>query len=461
MVRHKASIAPRATVAIVHDDDGEVVDRSSKGVLLGRDARGWVWSGAQRSALVIGPTRSGKTSSIIVPNVLCAPHGAVVTSTKPDVMATTATARSRSGSCLLFDPTGRTELVEGVERIGWSPIRSARSWEDALGTSAGMVAAAQRRSMLGGPADHWSERAGALLSSLLHAAALSDAGMDEVLRWVDRHQGHDALERLEVLCGTEHPATSLLLGILATDQREQSGIWSTSSGVLSAYRSPAALNAARQQPLDADELVRGAHTLFICAPGRQQAQLAPLVVGMLSEIQDASYRRADVDAPMLFALDELANIAPLPELPQLVSEGGGQGLLTIGCLQDLSQARARWGPSAEGFLSLFSTTIVLGGVADRSTLNLLRELGGDVELARLSASESRDGRGRRSRSLSSSTTRQERLSVDTAARGRPGHALVLDAGNRLGWVELSPAYRDEPWRSLIARDRRPSIDRSR
>jgi type IV secretory pathway TraG/TraD family ATPase VirD4 len=445
----------------VHDARADERKHSSKGLLIGRDPHGWVWSGAQRSALVIGPTRSGKTSSIIVPNVLCASHGVVVTSTKPDVMLTTAKARARAGSCLLFDPSGKTELADGVERIGWSPLRSSLTWEDALSTAAGMVAASQRRSMLTGPVDHWSERSGALLAALLHAASLSAAPMDEVLRWVDRHQGHDALERLESLCGAEHPATSLLLGVLATDSREQSGIWSTSSGVLGAYRSPAALDAARRDPLDADELVRSAHTLYVCAPGRQQALLAPLVVGLLSEVQDASYRRADVEAPMLFALDELANIAPLPELPQLVSEGGGQGLLTIGCLQDLSQARARWGATADGFLSLFSTTVVLGGVADRGTLTLLRELGGNVEVARASISESRDGRGRRARSISTSTSREELLSIDKLAQGRPGEALVLDAGNRLGWVELSPAYRDEPWRSLISRDRQSVTERSR
>jgi len=44
----------------------------------------------------------------------------------------------------------------------------------------------------------------------------------------------------------------------------------------------------------------------------------------------------------------------------MVSEGAGQGVLTLACLQDLSQARGRWGGAAEGFLSLFGTTVVGG-----------------------------------------------------------------------------------------------------
>ena len=112
--------------------------------------------------------------------------------------------------------------------------------------------------------------------------------------------------------------------------------------------------------------------------------MAPLIVGLLTEIRDAAYERARQTTslpPVLFALDEVANIAPLPDLPSIVSEGAGQGLLTLACLQDLSQARSRWGAEAEGFLSLFGTTVVLPGIADMATLDALSTLSGDVELA--------------------------------------------------------------------------------
>jgi len=424
---------------------------SSRGVLLGQSNDEWVWSGAERSTLVIGPTRSGKTSTVIVPNVLSATHAVVATSTKLDVALATARARSRAGSCLLFDPTGTTEAPHGVEKIGWSPLRSATTWDGALGTSQAMVAASQRRSVQSGPVNHWAERAGSLLASLSFGASQGHKEVADLVRWVDRHEGHEALEILEATQGAGHPATSLLVGLLATDAREQSGIWSSASGVLGAYRSLGALTTTRQELLAPHEFVAGANTLYVCAPGRQQGLLAPLVVGLLDDLQQASFTRNDSTRPVLFALDELANIAPIPELPQLVSEGGGQGALTIGCLQDLSQARARWGPVADGFMSMFSTTLVLGGIADRSTLTLLRDLSGHHEPARTTYSVNRDARGRRSGSLSTTTQRLERLSLDDAAQTRPGHALVLDADNRLGWIRQTVSYRDEPWRSLIER----------
>jgi type IV secretory pathway TraG/TraD family ATPase VirD4 len=70
------------------------------------------------------------------------------------------------------------------------------------------------------------------------------------------------------------------------------------------------------------------------------------------------------------ALDEVAQIAPLPSLPAIAAEGGGQGLVTLACLQDLSQARVRWGAAAEGFFSLFSCKVIFPGTGDQRTLEL-------------------------------------------------------------------------------------------
>ena len=102
---------------------------------------------------------------------------------------------------------------------------------------------------------------------------------------------------------------------------------------------------------------------------------------------------------MLLALDEVANIAPLPDLPQLVVEGGGQGVLTLACLQDLSQARARWGPEADGWLSLFGATVMLRGIEDVKTLETLSTLAGEEEVATRAVSSPTVGRHDRLRSV--------------------------------------------------------------
>jgi type IV secretion system protein VirD4 len=156
----------------------------------------------------------------------------------------------------------------------------------------------------------------------------------------------------------------------------------------------------------------------------------------------------------VFALDEVANIAPLPDLPTIVSEGAGQGLLVLACLQDLSQARSRWGTEADGFVSLFGTTVVLPGIADITTLQAISTLGGEVDVPTTTRGLSQ-GRDRRLLgSVSTGTIRQRRLPPDVIARGQHGDALAIDSRRRIGWVHLTPAHRDPPWRDLLARDAR-------
>jgi len=422
------------------------------GIYLGAGAGGWAWAEPERSALVLGPSRSGKTSALVVPNVLAAPGPVVSTSTKPDVLAATAGARGAAGRALLYDPSGTVRPPPGVTRVGWSPVNAALDWDDALLTADAMVRAARPAVRLGaGAEEHWTERAGSLLAPLLHGAALVGHPMGSVVRWVDRHDGSEALSVLAGRPGDGGPAADVLAGILTTDEREQSGIWSTASGVLGAYRSSAALASTEPPFLEAGSFCSASNTLYVCAAGRRQRLLAPLVVGLLTELRDAAYRQAGQGPPLLAALDEVANIAPIPDLPAMVSEGGGQGLVTLACLQDLSQARARWGEEASSFLSLFGTTLVLGGIADMATLEALSALGGDIEVASrtVGAAAGRDGKVRPSTTVSGILRR--RLPVDVIARGRPGQALALDAHNRIGWVGLTPAHRDRPWRDLLGR----------
>jgi type IV secretion system protein VirD4 len=410
-----------------------------------------MWAGPQCSTLVLGPPRSGKTSSLVIPNILLSDGPVVSTSTKPDVMHATAPSRCRDGWSFLYDPSGEVSCPPGVERVGWSPLTSAFNWDAAVVTADAMVGASRLSGQRGGE-HHWTERAGALLSTLLHAAATEDLSMRDVLKWIDRHNGAPALEILASTGGEDSPATDLLAGIVATDSREQSGIWSTASGVLAAYRTEGALAATRADPLDVDAFCSGANTLYVCSAGRRQRQFAPLVVAIIGDVRDAAYTRSragDSGPPTLLALDEVANIAPIPDLPAMVSEGAGQGLLVLACLQDLSQARVRWGQAADGFLSLFGTTVVLRGIADTSTLRDISALAGDREVATTTVSRSVDRWGRIRPSTSVGSTHQLRLPVDAVAHGAPGRALVLGPDKEVRETALTPAHVCAPWRDLL------------
>jgi type IV secretion system protein VirD4 len=427
------------------------------GIYLGRGANGDAMSSAERSTLVLGPSRSGKTTSLVLPNLLITSRSCVVTSTKNDVVSLMSRTR-REGATLLFDPSGTVTTPPGVHRIGYSPIRQSLSWDGAVLATRSLIDVARRGRTERGD-DHWTERAGTLVAPLLHASALRGESLGQLASRIDERRCDDVVHELNERHGEHHASVTSLRGVLATEERERSGIWSTASGLFAGVRTDAARASAREAPLDVAAFLAGPHQLHVVAPSRHQAVSIPLVVGLIEELVHATYDRHEKGARLLLALDELANVAPLPRLAGIVSEGGGQGVLTLACLQDLSQARSRWGTSAEGFLSLFPTTVVLPGIADRPTLELLRHLAGRSMVP--SPTYQTGSRGRLA-GRSMSWVERDRATMADLAQGRLGYAMGLDSSNRVQWVELTPAYRDARFRNHLerpSRERGSSRDR--
>jgi type IV secretion system protein VirD4 len=435
-------------------------------VYLGSKSGRWVTAHPEHAVLVLGPPREGKTSSIVIPTLLAARGPVLVTSTKPDVMAHTMAVRAELGTCWLFDPSGTTPCSPGVQRLHWSPVVACGSWDRAIRLTHDMVATAR-------PADdsrdggHWSERAAALLAAFLHAAALEGRGMRDVVGWVLRQDGFTPHRILNASGAST--ASDVLDGIANTAPAEQSGIWSTAAGVLAVYRSEAALALTDTPTFEPAAFVNSRDTVYVVASSHHQRVAAPMIVALLEEIATATFAEASrrvwsngrLDPPVLYLLDEVANVAPLPALPSIVSEGGGQGLVVLACLQDLSQARQRWKERADGFLSLFGTKMLLRGLGDVATLKAVSELVGDHEVKvvtdtrqvlRLGARPTTNKRGNSGLRVQRaySTRREPRLPVNLIAEGQPGHALLLRTGKPWTWVRLTPWFDTPPWRDLVS-----------
>jgi len=402
---------------------------------------------------VLGPPRSGKTSSVVVPNVFSAAGAVVAVSTKRDVMDETSSARARLGECLLFDPSGTVEVPRHVRPIGWSPLTASLTWDGAVLMAESMVGASREsRDRIDG--SHWTERAAALLASVFHGAALEGCPLDDVISAVNRRTPERFVSAL-----ARHDADlalDLLFGITETEEREQSAIWSTASGVLAGYRTGAALASAGLEHLDPGCFVQNRSTLFVAAPAEYQRHLAPLVAGVIRDVRTAAYRRNATalpvtGPPVLLVLDELANIAPLHDLPSLVAEGASQGVVTLASLQDISQARARFGTAADGFLTLFGVKLVLAGMSDVRTLEALSALAGRRDEVVPSTTSARaPGHWRRHTSRTVTTRREPRLPVDAIARPPAGTAIAFLGAHPLR-VELTPHHSSSPWREISGR----------
>ena len=428
----------------------DIPGRPWKGLYVGngsadRSVISLVWAGPESSVLVVGPPRSGKTSGLVIPNVLNAPGAVVSTSTKPDVFEFTMYRRWVLGNVFVFDPTGTLEIPEGAYPLRWSPVVGCETFDAAVSMAHALGSAARPGSVFTESA-HWVERAESLLAPLLFAANQRGADMAAVCRWV---LGRDLREPLAALEYSGHEmAQSVVAGIVGTDERERSGIFSTASGLLAAYRSEAALATTREVNFDPARFVRSTDAVYVCAPAHAQEQLAPLVVALLEQIRSAVYARPKNAAPVVFVLDEVASIAPLPSLPALAAEGGGQGLVTMACVQDLSQARARWGEVAEGFFSIFNTKVIFPGIGDHRTLQLVSALAGDEQVPITSTTRWAGEWGRIRHSVSVAPQFRPRLPIDQVAQGVPGFTLNLSAAGMHSAAHI-PWFEHKWWGPLV------------
>jgi type IV secretion system protein VirD4 len=163
--------------------------------------------------------------------------------------------------------------------------------------------------------------------------------------------------------------------------------------------------------------------------------------------------------PLYMCLDELANIAPIHDLPALISEAGGQRLHVMACLQDLSQARQRWGETAaDGFLSLFQTKLILNGIADPKTLEAISLCLGEYDRQLVSHAVGLSkgnipftiNHPTDSETVTYNTQRQRVLSPGEISRLPDRQALLLN-GSHWQLIRATPWHTSQPWAAVASR----------
>ena len=357
------------------------------GYLLGASRGVNVWASVEDSILLIGPPRSGKGLHVVINAILDAPGAVVATSTRPDNLTATLTARRAEGRPVaVFDPQ---HLAEGIPAgLRWSPIRGCEDPLTAMIRATGLAAGTglSAGGVEGG--DFWEGKTRTALQALLHAAALDHRTPAELFRWtLDPAAASDAVA---ILTANPKAATGWadsLQAMIDSDPRTRDSIWQGVSLSLAALADPRVLDAVSPGPeerFDPEEFLRKRGTVYLLATGAGANNSAALVSAFVEDLVEAARRlaarspSARLDPPLLLALDEIGNLAPLPSLPTLMAEGGGTGITTMPVLQSLAQAREKWSDNAAGAIWDASIVkIILGGASNSRDLQDLTTLIGE------------------------------------------------------------------------------------
>lgn len=335
---------------------------------------------------MIGPPRSGKGAHIVINSILDAPGAVVTTSTRPDNLTATIRSRMRRGPVAVFDPQ---QLAPGVPAgLRWSPVRGCEIPLTALIRAAGLAAGTGLSSVGVENGGFWEGKTRTALQSLLHAAALDGRSPAELYRWtLDPAAAQDAVAILTSTPGAATGWAESLEAMIDADPRTRDSIWQGVSLALSALADPRVLDAVspgEDEDFDPEAFLRHNGTLYLLATGAGAGASSSLVAALVEDLVETARRvaarapGARLDPPLLLALDEIGNLAPLPSLPVLMAEGGGTGITTMPVLQSLAQARQRWGDNAATAIWDASIAkIVLGGASGSRDLQDISTLIGD------------------------------------------------------------------------------------
>ncbi|WP_328675407.1 type VI secretion protein [Streptomyces sp. NBC_00322] len=281
--------------------------------------------------------------------VLDAQGPALVVTSDPTVWAETKDARAKLGPVLVYDPG---HLCDTPARLHWSPTAHCEDPATAQERATALLAPVRPRALLDAA---MADAAETLLRCWLHAAAVDGRPFKQLHRWAQGGSAHDAVRILRT-----HPkATSGLAGLLESaltahpERREiaqQLVVRALSS--LSSIHIREACTPNRADSLSLESFVNEGGTLYLVGESiedpRTHPGAMPLLTALASDVVEHGRRMAArssdgrLDPPMTLVLDDVAAVAPLPRLPELLATGQDQGLPTLVLLRSAEQARARW-----------------------------------------------------------------------------------------------------------------------
>jgi type IV secretion system protein VirD4 len=363
---------------------------------LGRLPGQRLWVGCRDATMRVGGPGTYKTMSLAAYG-LAAPGALITTSTRFDLARHVHMARR-------VDPeTGAERAVHILNPAGRSGIRSTVRWNILSGCTD--YATAQRRAAdlipesRSAEGERWDRMARGYLPVLMHAAALAERNVQDVLRWVEQIGLEDReatrlpkIRReigdiLSVVPNGRHE-DALLGAFFSLPDRTRGSVTGMMVPALAWIADEAAAEIGASPigttTLNIPDLITNRETLHIVGSDEQTGSfLAPLTSTVVAEIAWQARRLASfmpnerLDPFLTMLLDEAAVTVRLP-LDRWTADMGGSGIAIHMSVQSLSQLEQTWGSAGAGTLKgNVGALIMFGGGKDADEMEEVSRLCGD------------------------------------------------------------------------------------
>ncbi len=293
-----------------------------------------------------GAGRAAKGPSAVLPAVLEAAGPVLVTCADAATWQRTAAVRGQIGPVRVFDPE---HLVDTAARLRWAPHSGCEDPATAASRARALLAPLRTHDITA------DDAAVTLLRCWLHAAAVDGLPFRQLHRWAGGSGAGDALRILR----TARDAASGWSGELEStlhaypERRDTAtAIIQTALSALNSVHIRDACGPGRSDGLDVESFLNERGTLYVVGASREDPRTAPgampLLTALASSVVEHGRRMAArsspgrLDPPMTCVLDDVATVAPIPELPALMAEGPALGIHVLAVLRSEEQARHRW-----------------------------------------------------------------------------------------------------------------------
>ncbi|MEU3147217.1 MULTISPECIES: type VI secretion protein [unclassified Streptomyces] len=274
---------------------------------------------------------------------------ALVLTSNPALWEETKDARAKLGPTHLYDPTHRCDTPA---RLHWSPTSGCEDKDTAVARAASLLAPVRPASRLDQAV---SDTAQTLLRCYLHAAAVDGRTVRHVHRWAQGTQVQEAVRILRTSPKAAPGAAGELESTLTAHPERRDIAQQLTTRALSALSTVNVREACTPDRTDAlalDSFVHEGGTLYVVGESvedpRTRPGAMPLLTALTASVVEHGRRMAErsssgrLDPPFTLVLDDVAAVAPLPQLPDLLATGPDRGMPTLALLRSREQSRARW-----------------------------------------------------------------------------------------------------------------------
>ncbi|MDW4910838.1 type IV secretory system conjugative DNA transfer family protein [Streptomyces sp. ADMS] len=274
---------------------------------------------------------------------------ALIVTSNPTLWQETKDARAKLGPVLVYDPT---HLCDTPARLHWPPTTGCEDRPTAAARATALLTPVRPTAKID---QTTAETAETLLRSYLHAAAIDTRTIRHVHRWA---QGTNVQEAVRILRTNPKAAPGaageLEAALTAHPERRDIAqeLTSRALAALSTVNIREACTANRSDALVLDSFIAEGGTLYVVGEPiedpRTHPGAMPLLTALAASVVERGRRMAErsssgrLDPPLTLVLDDVAAVAPLPQLPELLATGADRGMPTLALLRSREQLRARW-----------------------------------------------------------------------------------------------------------------------